>query len=246
MTFKEQIDRSNLPQHVAVIMDGNGRWAKGFGKLRIFGHQNGVGAVREVLEGAVEIGIPYLTLYAFSVENWNRPRNEVQALMELLVQSLNKELPSFQKHKIKLNAIGKLEDLPEACYKTLMHTIDATKDNQRCTLTLALSYGSRNEIVHAARSLAQNIKDGILELDDITEEEFATHLYTYPIPDPDLMIRTSGEYRISNYLLWQLAYTELWFTDKMWPEFKREDLFHAIFDYQKRERRFGKTSDQTD
>lgn len=245
MTFKEQIDKSNLPQHVAVIMDGNGRWAKGIGKLRIFGHQNGVKAVREVLEGAVEIGIPYLTLYAFSSENWNRPQNEVQALMELLVQSLDKELPSFQKHQIKLNAIGKLEDLPPACHNTLMQTIDATKDNQRCTLTLALSYGSRNEILHATQSIAQKVKDGELGLDDITEEQFAKHLYTNTIPDPDLMIRTSGEYRISNYLLWQLAYTELWFTDKMWPDFKREDLYHAIFDYQKRERRFGKINDKS-
>lgn len=245
MSFKEQIDKNNLPQHIAVIMDGNGRWAQGFGKLRIFGHKNGVKAVREVLEGSVEIGVPYLTLYAFSSENWGRPQTEVKALMELLVESLNKELPSFQKHNIKLNAIGQLQDLPTACYNTLQQTIEATKNNQRCTLTLALSYGSRNEILHAVQALAQKAKEGTIEPKDIAEEDFAKHLYTHSIPDPDLLIRTSGEYRISNYLLWQLAYTELWFTDKMWPDFKREDLFQAILEYQKRERRFGKTSEQT-
>lgn len=245
MTFKEQIDKDKLPQHVAVIMDGNGRWAKGFGKLRIFGHKNGVEAVREVLEGTVEIGIPYLTLYAFSSENWGRPENEVQALMELLVESLNKELPSFQKHNIKLNAIGQLTDLPSKCHDTLLQTIEATKNNTHCTLTLALSYGSRNEILHAARALAQQAVDGKVNPQDITEAQFSKQLYTHDIPDPDLMIRTSGEYRISNYLLWQLAYTELWFTEKMWPDFRREDLFHAIYDYQKRERRFGKTDEQS-
>ena len=244
MTFKEQINKDKLPRHIAVIMDGNGRWAKGFGKLRIFGHKNGVEAVREVLEGAVEIGVPYLTLYAFSSENWGRPENEVQALMELLVESLNKELPSFQKHNIKLNAIGQLADLPNKCRNTLLQTIEATKNNTHCTLTLALSYGSRNEILHAAKGLVQQALDGKINPEDITEAEFSKHLYTYNIPDPDLMIRTSGEYRISNYLLWQSAYTELWFTEKMWPDFRREDLFQAIYDYQKRERRFGKTSEQ--
>ena len=243
MTYKDKIDKSNLPQHIAVIMDGNGRWAKGLGKLRIFGHQSGVKAVRETLEGAVEIGIPYLTLYAFSSENWNRPQKEVQALMELLVNSLTKELATFQKHDIRLNAIGQLELLPVSCQHTLSETMEATKDNARCTLTLALSYGSRKEILHAAKSIAQQVKDGLLDIAQITEEEFSKHLYTHDIPDPDLMIRTSGEYRISNYLLWQLAYAELWFTDKMWPDFKREDLFQAICDYQKRERRFGKTSE---
>lgn len=245
MTFREQIDKEKLPRHVAVIMDGNGRWAKGFGKLRIFGHKNGVKAVREVVEGAVEIGLPYLTLYAFSSENWGRPQTEVQALMELLVESLNKELPLFEKHRIRLNAIGQLEDLPAQCYKTLMSTIDATKDNDRCTLTLALSYGSRRELLHAMRSIGQRVKDGSLDPNAITEDDISAHLYTHDIPDPDLMIRTSGEYRISNYLLWQLAYTELWFTDKMWPDFRREDLFQAIIDYQRRERRFGKTSEQS-
>lgn len=245
MTFKEKIDKNKLPQHVAVIMDGNGRWAKGLGKLRIFGHKNGVEAVREVLEGTVEIGVPYLTLYAFSSENWGRPENEVQALMSLLVESLNKELPSFQKHSIKLNAIGQLTDLPSKCYNTLMQTIEATKDNTKCTLTLALSYGSRNEILQATKRLVQEVIDNKLKLEDINEAAFSKHLYTHDIPDPDLMIRTSGEYRISNYLLWQSAYTELWFTSKMWPDFRREDLFQAIYEYQNRERRFGKTSEQS-
>lgn len=244
MAFKEQIDKDKLPQHVAVIMDGNGRWAKGFGKLRIFGHKNGVEAVREILEGSVEIGLRYLTLYAFSSENWGRPENEIQALMSLLVESLNKELPSFQKHKIKLNAIGQLTDLPQKCYNTLLETIEMTKNNTNCTLTLALSYGSRNEILHATKNLVQQAIEGKIKPDDIDEAAFSKQLYTHDMPDPDLMIRTSGEYRISNYLLWQSAYTELWFTHKMWPDFRREDLFHAIYDYQKRERRFGKTSEQ--
>lgn len=243
MTYKEKIDNSNLPKHIAVIMDGNGRWAKGLGKLRIFGHQNGVKAVRETLEGTIELGIPYLTLYAFSSENWHRPQKEVQALMELLVSSLTKELPLFHKHNIRLNAIGQLEDLPVDCQKALSQTMDATRDHTRCTLTLALSYGSRKEILHATKTIAQEIQNGQLDIAGITEEEFAKRLYTHDIPDPDLMIRTSGEYRISNYLLWQLAYAELWFTDKMWPEFTREDLFLAVLDYQKRERRFGKTSE---
>ncbi len=243
MTNKEKIDKSNLPRHIAVIMDGNGRWAKGLGKLRIFGHQSGVKAVRETLEGAIELGIPYLTLYAFSSENWLRPQKEVQALMELLVSSLTKELPLFHKHNVRLNAIGQLEDLPVDCQKTLSKTMDATHDNTGCTLTLALSYGSRKEILHAAKVIATDVQNGQLDIAHITEDEFAKRLYTHDIPDPDLMIRTSGEYRISNYLLWQLAYAELWFTDKMWPEFRREDLFQAISDYQKRDRRFGKTNE---
>ncbi len=245
MTFKEKIDKDNLPQHIAVIMDGNGRWAKGLGKLRVFGHQNGVKAVRETLEASIEIGVPYLTLYAFSSENWNRPQTEVQALMELLINSLNKELATFQKYGIRLNAIGQLEDLPTNCQAALASAMEATQGNTKCTLTLALSYGSRNEILHATKVIAAKVKDGSLAISNITEEEFSQHLYTNTIPDPDLMIRTSGEYRISNYLLWQLAYCELWFTDKMWPDFRKEDLFEAILDYQKRERRFGKTGEQT-
>lgn len=244
MNTKESIDRTKLPQHIAIIMDGNGRWAKGLGKLRVFGHKNGVSAVRDVLEGAIEIGIPYLTLYAFSSENWNRPKFEVKALMELLISSLHKELKTFQKNGVKLRAIGRLDHLPPNIQKTLTDTIEATKDNATCTLTLALSYGSRTEILDATKNITAKIAQGDLNIEDITEEVFNENLYTAGIPDPDLMIRTSGEQRISNFLLWQLAYTELWFSPKMWPEFNRNDLFQAIFDYQSRERRFGKTSEQ--
>ncbi len=244
MNIKESIDRTKLPQHIAIIMDGNGRWAKGLGKMRVFGHKNGVSAVREVLEGAIEIGIPYLTLYAFSSENWNRPKLEVKALMELLISSLHKELPTFQKNGVKLKAIGQLDHLPIKIQKTLSETIEATKNNTKCTLTLALSYGSRSEIIDATKNIATKVAEGTLKIEDITEDIFAQNLYTTGTPDPDLMIRTSGEQRISNYLLWQLAYTELWFSSKMWPEFDRNDLFQAIYDYQSRERRFGKTSEQ--
>lgn len=244
MSIKNKIDRAKLPQHIAIIMDGNGRWAKGLGKLRVFGHKNGVTAVREVLEGAIEIGIPYLTLYAFSSENWNRPRLEVQALMELLISSLNKELPTFQKNGVRLKAIGHLTALPTSCQDTLAKTIEATKNNTTCTLTLALSYGSRAEIIDATKKIAQQVVDGTLQLKDINEQIISNNLYTEGTPDPDLMIRTSGEHRISNFLMWQMAYTELWFSPKLWPEFNREDLFEAIHDYQNRERRFGKTSEQ--
>lgn len=244
MSLKDNIDRTKLPQHIAIIMDGNGRWAKGLGKLRVFGHKNGVSAVREVLEGAIELGIPYLTLYAFSSENWNRPKLEVRALMELLISSLNKELVTFQKNGVKLNAIGNLAELPKNTQKTLNDTIEATKENVKCTLTLALSYGSRVEILDATKKIARQLALGTLKEEDITEGLFSQNLYTADLPDPDLMIRTSGEQRISNYLLWQMAYTELWFSPKMWPEFSRNDLFEAIFDYQSRERRFGKTSEQ--
>lgn len=244
MSIKNKIDRAKLPQHIAIIMDGNGRWAKGLGKLRVFGHKNGVTAVREVLEGAIEIGIPYLTLYAFSSENWNRPRLEVQALMELLISSLNKELPTFQKNGVRLKAIGHLTALPTSCQDTLAKTIEATKNNTTCTLTLALSYGSRAEIIDATKKIAQQVVDGTLQLKDINEQIISNNLYTEGTPDPDLMIRTSGEHRISNFLMWQMAYTELWFSPKLWPEFNREDLFEAIYDYQNRERRFGKTSEQ--
>lgn len=244
MSIKDNIDPTRLPQHIAVIMDGNGRWAKGLGKLRVFGHKNGVSAVREVLEGAIEIGIPYLTLYAFSSENWNRPKLEVRALMELLISSLTKELKTFQKNGVRLNAIGNLSDLPQNIQKTLTETIEATRNNSKCTLTLALSYGSRVEIIDATKKIAAQLAQGTITTEDITESLFSQHLYTADLPDPDLMIRTSGEQRISNYLLWQMAYTELWFSPKMWPEFNRNDLYEAIFDYQARERRFGKTSEQ--
>jgi len=244
MSFLDQIDNIKLPQHIAIIMDGNGRWAKQKGKLRVFGHQNGVKAVREALEGCVKANIKFLTLYAFSAENWNRPKLEVMALMELLVTSLKKEIKTFQEDGVRLNVIGDITKLPSNAQRKLQETIEATKENTHCTLTLALSYSSRQEIVDAARNLAQQVKDGKLHADEINDELFAANLYTQNLPDPDLLIRTSGELRISNFLLWQIAYSELCFLDKMWPEFTKEDLFKSIVDYQQRERRFGKTSEQ--
>jgi undecaprenyl diphosphate synthase len=244
MGLREQIDINRLPQHVAIIMDGNGRWAKEKGKFRVFGHQNGVLAVRDTVEGAVELGIPYLTLYAFSTENWNRPKLEVAALMELLVATINKETKTLMDNDVRLNAIGDLKSLPARCFKQLQEAIEKTKNNKRCTLTLALSYSSRWEIVNAVRSIAGKVETGELKSEAIDEQMFSSHLTTAGIPDPELMIRTSGEYRISNYLLWQLAYAELYFTQKLWPDFRREDLFEAVIDFQKRERRFGMTSEQ--
>lgn len=244
MGLKEQIDLERLPQHVAVIMDGNGRWAKEKGKMRVFGHKNGVLAVRDTVEGAVEIGIKYLTLYAFSTENWNRPKLEVAALMELLVSTINKETKTLMENGVRLNAIGDLKSLPSRCYQQLQEAIDKTKDNKNCTLTLALSYSSRWEIVDAVRKIAVKVENKELSSEDITEQVISDHLNTAGMPDPELMIRTSGEYRISNYLLWQMAYSELYFTPKLWPDFRREDLFEAVIDYQKRERRFGMISEQ--
>ena len=244
MSLLEQIDKDRLPQHVAIIMDGNGRWAKEKGKLRVFGHKNGVISVRDTVEGAVELGVKYLTLYAFSTENWNRPKLEVMALMELLVATINKETKTLMENGVRLNAIGNLNSLPEKCYRQLQQTISKTSENTACTLTLALSYSSRWEITEAAKALALAVKEGKINTCDITEETFASHLSTANIPDPELMIRTSGEHRISNYLLWQLAYSELYFTPKLWPDFRREDLFEAVIDFQKRERRFGMTSEQ--
>ena len=244
MSLIDQIDKERLPLHVAIIMDGNGRWAKEKGKLRVFGHQNGVVSVRDTVEGAVELGIKHLTLYAFSTENWNRPKLEVMALMELLVSTINKETKTLMKNGVRLNAIGDLKSLPERCYRQLSETIEKTSQNQACTLTLALSYSSRWEITEAAKRLAIEVRDGKLDAEEITEETFASYLSTCDMPDPELMIRTSGEHRISNYLLWQLAYAELYFTSKLWPDFRREDLFEAVIDFQKRERRFGMTSEQ--
>lgn len=244
MSLLEQIDITRLPKHVAIIMDGNGRWAKEQGKMRVFGHQSGVVSVRDTVEGAVKAGIPFITLYAFSTENWNRPKLEVYALMELLVATINRETKTLMENGVKLNAIGDLQSLPSKCFKQLQETIQKTSGNSSCTLTLALSYSSRWEITQAARSLAMEVKEGKLNPEDINEETFASRLSTSGIPDPELMIRTSGEYRISNYLLWQLAYAELYFTPKLWPDFRREDLYEAVIDFQKRERRFGKTSEQ--
>ena len=244
ISYKEKIDSTRLPQHIAIIMDGNGRWAKAQGKHRIFGHKNGVKAVREVTEGCAEIGVKHLTLYAFSTENWNRPKMEVSALMELLFMTIGKEIKTLQKNNIRLNAIGHLHNLPESNRKALTEVMEATKNNTRMTLTLALSYGSREELSEAAKKIAIDYNAGKISLEEINQETISEHLYTHNIPDPELMIRTSGEHRISNFLLWQLAYTELYFTEKFWPEFAKNDLYKAIYDYQQRERRFGMTSEQ--
>lgn len=242
--LKQQIVTNRLPKHVAIIMDGNGRWAKKQGLTRIFGHNKGAEAVRNITEATAELGIPYLTLYAFSTENWNRPKDEVDALMNLLVNSLNKELPTLNKNNIKLNAIGDFSQLPEKVYEKLTRTINETSNNSRLTLTLALSYSSRWEIKDMVQKIAKRIKNNELLPEDINDEIIQQSLSSYPLPDPDLLIRTSGEYRISNYLLYQLAYTELYFTPTLWPEFTKEEYYKAIIDFQKRERRYGKTTEQ--
>jgi len=244
MDYLDQIDLSKLPQHVAIIMDGNGRWAKGRGKLRIFGHHNGVTSVRDVVEGADKLGIKYITLYTFSSENWNRPKLEVMAIMELMVSTIHKEVPGFMKNNIRLNAIGDLDMLPVKCLRELNNAIETTSGNTGVVLTLALSYSSRREIVSAAKNIAIKVKNGELDVNDINEEIFEQNLFTGNMPNPELLIRTSGEYRISNYLLWQIAYAELYFTAKLWPDFRKEDLYEAVIDFQKRERRFGLTSEQ--
>ena len=244
MSYKDQIDLLKLPRHIAIIMDGNGRWAKEKGKLRIFGHHSGVLSVRDVVEGACELDLKYLTLYTFSSENWNRPKLEVMAIMELMVNTIHKEIENFMKKNVKLNAIGDLDMLPEKCLKELTNAIETTSANTGLVLTLALSYSSRREIVRAAKSIAIKVQSGEIKVDDINKELFESNLYTSDMPDPELLIRTSGEHRISNYLLWQIAYAELYFTTKLWPDFRKEDLYEAIMDYQKRERRFGMTSEQ--
>lgn len=244
MTLKDQINKDQLPDHIAIIMDGNGRWAKQQGMMRIFGHENGTKAVRQVVEASAELGVNNLTLYAFSTENWKRPKREVQTLMKLLVKSLKKEIKTLQDNNIKLQAIGHLQDLPKNAYNELLYVIEKTKDNDNMTLTLALSYGSRNEIVNAIKDISTKVKNNIISVEDIDESIINKHLYTQNLPDVDLLIRTSGEHRISNFLLWQIAYAELYFTDILWPDFKKEDLHEAILNYQNRERRFGKTSEQ--
>lgn len=244
MSQVPNINKENLPLHIAIIMDGNGRWAKEKGKLRVFGHQNGVKAVRDTVESAAEIGIKHLTLYAFSTENWNRPKFEVNALMELLVSTINKETKTLMENNIRLNAIGDLEQLPSSCLRELKEAIDKTKNNTRMTLHLALSYSSKWEITQAVKKIAEEVKEGKLELSTINDSTLDQYLTTAGIPDPELLIRTSGEHRISNFLLWQIAYSEFYFTDKLWPDFRKEDLYDAIIDYQSRERRFGKTSEQ--
>ena len=244
MSFKEKLNLDKLPSHVAIIMDGNGRWAKEKGKLRVFGHKNGVLAVRDTVEGDAEIGIENLTLYAFSTENWNRPKLEVTALMELLVSTINKETKTLMDHNVRLNAIGNLSSLPKRCYQELQEAIEKTKNNTRLTLTLALSYSARWEILNATQNITADVVSGKINQPEIDEKLFESYLSTKGLPDPELMIRTSGEHRISNFLLWQLAYAELYFTPKLWPDFRREDLFEAVYDYQQRERRFGLTSEQ--
>ena len=241
---KDKINLEKLPNHIAVIMDGNGRWAKTQGKPRVFGHKNGVTSVREVTEAAAELGINYLTLYAFSTENWSRPSFEVNALMTLLVETVKSELKTLNKNNIRLQAIGDLSKLPSKTYKTLLEGIELTKDNTRMTLVLALNYSSRWEIVEATKKIALDVQNGILKVDDIDAALFSHNLTTKDIPDPELMIRTSGEHRISNYLLWQAAYAEFYFTPVLWPDFRKDDFYQAIIDFQGRERRFGKTSEQ--
>ncbi len=239
MSVRKLIDPEKLPGHVCIIMDGNGRWAKKQGKIRTFGHQNGVIAVRDTVEGAAELGIKFLSLYAFSTENWKRPRWEVDALMELLIGTISKETKTLMDNNIRLKAIGDTDSLPVKCRKQLHDTIETTASNTRMTLVLALSYSSRWEITDAVKQIAQKVKEGKVQPENINDELFASHLCTSFCPDPELLIRTSGEYRVSNFMLWQLAYTELFFTDKLWPDFRREDFYEAILDFQKRERRYG-------
>jgi len=244
LAFKDKINIDRLPVHVAVIMDGNGRWARRRGQERIFGHHQGVKAVRKVIEAAAELGIPYLTLYAFSTENWNRPDDEVSALMDIMVESLNNETETLLENNISITVIGDLSRLSEKVRTRLRKTIRLTEGCTRLKLVVALSYSSRWEISEACRKIARSVKKGLLIADNITEDTVSENLETSGIPDPELMIRTSGEKRISNFLLWQLAYTELYFTEKLWPDFGKEDFYKAVADFQKRERRYGKTSEQ--
>jgi len=244
MSLKDKIIQEKLPVHVAIIMDGNGRWARKQGQHRVFGHQNGVKAVRDATEAAAELGIQYLTLYAFSTENWNRPRAEVNALMELLIHTIHAEKETLNKNNIRLIAIGDLASLPSECLRELNAAIADTAKNTRMALVLALSYSARWELTEATRKIADEIKNGTIRPEDVNEELISGKLTTAGIPDPELLIRTSGEHRISNFLLWQIAYTELYFTDKLWPEFGKEEFYEALIDYQNRERRFGMVSEQ--
>jgi undecaprenyl diphosphate synthase len=241
--LKDSINSDNLPRHIAIIMDGNGRWATQKGQPRVFGHKSGVKSVREATEGAAELGIEFLTLYAFSVENWGRPKMEVSALMSLLVETLRTEIDTLNKNNIRLKTIGEIELMPEVTFKALLEGIESTSQNTGLTLTLALNYSSRSELTKATKIIAEKVKSGTLFPDEIDEEVIAQHLETAGIPDPEILIRTSGEFRLSNFILWQIAYTELIFTPVLWPDFTRKDLYQAIIDYQKRERRFGKISE---
>jgi undecaprenyl diphosphate synthase len=242
--MQSQINKEKLPKHIAIIMDGNGRWAKNQGQERIFGHHSGVEAVRDTVEAAAEIGIEYLTLYAFSTENWNRPKSEINALMSLLVSTIKSELPTLQKNNIRLQTIGDTESLPDATRKELLEAIEATQQNTRMCLVLALSYSARWELVQAVRAISEQVQAGKLSPSEIDEQVLTQFLSTRNIPDPELLIRTSGETRVSNFLLWQIAYSEFYFTSVFWPDFRRKDLYAAIYDYQNRERRFGMISEQ--
>jgi len=244
VSLKDQIDLNSLPQHIAIIMDGNGRWAKKVGKNRVFGHTHGVKAVRETCEGCAELGVKYLTLYAFSTENWNRPQTEVSALMTLLLKTIKSELKTLLKNDIRLRVAGDIQSLPTGVQNELSEAMERTSNDRRMDLVLALSYSGRSEITQAVKTLAQRVKSGELAPEDITENLIGDNLYTAGIPDPELLIRTSGEKRISNFLLWQSAYAEYYFTDIFWPEFNKEELYKAIIEFQRRERRFGKTSEQ--
>ena len=244
MSFKEQIIQDRIPRHIAIIMDGNGRWAKRQGMARMFGHRQGVETVHRITEAAAELGVEYLTLYAFSTENWNRPKEEVDALMVLLVDTIVKETPTLMKNNVSLQTIGDLSRLPQATRNKFLECIEQTSQNTGLTLVIALSYSARWEMIEATKRIASAVKDGELLLEDINEEVLSNYMTTAQMPVPDLLIRTSGELRISNFLLWQLAYSELYFTNCLWPEFTNEEFYHAIVDYQHRERRFGKTSEQ--
>ena len=244
MSLLESINKDNLPKHLAIIMDGNGRWAKQKGLLRTLGHESGTKSVKATVETCAKLGIENLTLYAFSTENWNRPKFEVDTLMKLLVSSLRKELKTLQENNIQLQSIGNLSKMPNSILKELNEVIEKTKNNTRMTLTLALSYGSREELINVVKNISDKVKNNIISIDTIDESIINQHLYTHNLPDVDLLIRTSGEHRISNFLLWQIAYAELFFTDVLWPDFTEENLYEAIISYQKRERRFGKTSEQ--
>ncbi len=243
-SFKNKIDKNKIPEHIAIIMDGNGRWAEKHGKARVFGHENGVESVRSVVEGAAQVGVSYLTLYAFSTENWDRPQDEVEALMELLVHAIDNETELLMKNNVRLHTIGNLTLMPEKVKQKLDTCIHQLNTNTGLNLILALSYSSKWEIINAVTNLAHDASMGKIKPENITTELFESYLNTSGIPDPELLIRTSGEFRISNFLLWQIAYAELYFTEKLWPDFRGEDLFEAIFDFQNRQRRFGKTSEQ--
>lgn len=244
MDLKELIIKEKLPRHIAIIMDGNGRWATSRGNVRVFGHQNGVESVRQTVEAAGELGVEYLTLYAFSTENWNRPRSEVNALMGLMVNAIQDETENLHKNNVRLSAIGELDDLPENVRKQLQNAIDYTSQNTGLNLVIALSYSGRWEITSAIRKIVEDVKSGDLDAESIDSCLLETYLNTYTIPDPELLIRTSGERRISNFMLWQLAYTELYFTPVLWPDFRKKDLYEAIIDFQRRDRRFGRVKEQ--